>query len=123
MDSKQFGWDTRVNSDPSSSDFSFSLGEEAFFIVGLHPNSLRKARQFESPLLMFNLHDQFERMRESGTFESFQKQIRKNDLAFSGSLNPNLDDFGMDSEARQYSGKKVDEEWRCPLKVNKNYDL
>jgi len=32
-----------------------------------------------------------------------------------GSLNPNLADFGERSEARQYSGREVEEHWRCPF--------
>jgi FPC/CPF motif-containing protein YcgG len=26
-----------------------------------------------------------------------------------------LEDFGENSEARQYSGRKVGEEWKCPF--------
>jgi FPC/CPF motif-containing protein YcgG len=32
-----------------------------------------------------------------------------------GTLNPNLADFGERSESRQYSGREVEEGWRCPF--------
>ena len=44
----------------------FSLSGTAFFVVGLHPNASRPARQFSSPVLVFNLHAQFERLRADG---------------------------------------------------------
>ncbi len=53
-------YDERVRPHPDDPHFSLSLGGEAFFIVGLHPNASRKARRFEVPTLVFNLHDQFE---------------------------------------------------------------
>ena len=38
-------WDPKVSSDPESRKFSFSLLGEAFYIVGMHPGSSRKARR------------------------------------------------------------------------------
>jgi hypothetical protein len=32
-----------------------------------------------------------------------------------GSLNPNLADFGEQSEARQYSGRATEADWVCPF--------
>lgn len=117
LDSEKFSWDARVSNNADEPNFSFSLGGKAFFVIGMNPNSSRKARQFETPAMIFNLHEQFERLREAGSFESIREQIRKNDLRFAGSFNPNIDDYGRSSEARQYSGKAVDENWLCPLKV------
>ena len=37
-------WDASVSSDTQSSDFSFSLGGRAFFVVGSHPNASRLSR-------------------------------------------------------------------------------
>ncbi|MBA3796937.1 MAG: YqcI/YcgG family protein, partial [Chloroflexi bacterium] len=37
------------------------------------------------------------------------------EVALQGSINPMLSDFGTRSEARQYAGREVDEEWRCPF--------
>jgi FPC/CPF motif-containing protein YcgG len=43
--------------------------------------------------------------------------VRKRDIAFSGSVNPMLQDFGESSEVYQYSGRKYDDSWQCPLKI------
>jgi FPC/CPF motif-containing protein YcgG len=37
------------------------------------------------------------------------------DLRLQGSLNPNLSDFGKKSDARQYSGRAVEANWKCPF--------
>ncbi len=108
-------WDANVSSDPESEDFSFSLGGRAFYIVGMHPNSSRKARQSPFPAVAFNLHWQFEKLREMGSYEKVRDKIRDRDKALQGSINPMLRDFGTESEAKQYSGRKVGEEWKCPF--------
>ncbi len=108
-------WDPAVSSDPSNKDFSFSLGGKAFYIVGLHPNSSRMARQTPYPTIAFNLHWQFEKLREMGTYEVVRDKIRERDTKLQGNINPVLQDFGENSEARQYSGRKVGEEWKCPF--------
>ncbi len=108
-------WDREVSSDPENPDFSFSLAGRAFFIVGMHPNSSRKARQSPVPSIAFNLHWQFEKLREMGTFETVRDKIRERDIELQGSINPMLKDYGQESEARQYSGRKVGEDWKCPF--------
>jgi len=60
MDALNYNYDKRVSIQPSSAHFSFSLKEEAFYIIGLHPASSRKARQFSYPALIFNPHSQFD---------------------------------------------------------------
>ena len=108
-------WDPAVSSDPSNKDFSFSLGGKAFYMVGLHPNSSRMARQTPYPAMAFNLHWQFEKLREMGTYEVVRDKIRERDTELQGTINPVLQDFGDNSEARQYSGRKVGDEWKCPF--------
>lgn len=108
-------WDASVSDDPNSHDFSFSVLGHAFYIVGMHPNSSRKARQSPYPLLVFNLHHQFERLREFGTYKFTRNTIRKRDRAMQGSVNPMLTDFGKGKEAMQYSGRKVKDDWECPF--------
>lgn len=108
-------WDATVSSDPADPDFSFSFAETGFFIVGLHPGSSRYARRFPWPTLIFNAHDQFERLRKQNQFELMRKMIRARDYKLQGSLNPNLNNFGERSEARQYSGRAIEEAWRCPF--------
>ena len=115
IDHRQFGWDTSVSADPADPQFSFSIGGRAFFIVGLNPRASRKARTVTRPTLVFNLHDQFERLRERGKFEKFMKMIRARDIAYQGYLNPVLKVFGESSEARQYSGRAVPDDWACPF--------
>ena len=39
IDAQEYNYDKRVSSDPNSKDFSFSIKEEAFYIIGLHPAS------------------------------------------------------------------------------------
>ncbi len=117
IDSQHFGYDKRVDMNPSAPEFSFSLKEEAFFIIGLHPTSSRPARQFKYPALVFNPHLQFEQLREANKYQSIKYAVRKRDIAYSGSINPMLTDFGEASEVYQYSGRKYDEQWQCPLKI------
>lgn len=108
--------DPRVSSDPDNPHFSLSFGGEAFFIVGLHPQASRPARRFERPVLVFNLHDQFEQLREQGRYERLRTKIIERDVALAGSANPMLARHGTISEARQYSGRDVGEpEWVCPF--------
>jgi FPC/CPF motif-containing protein YcgG len=114
-DHDQHAWDPRVSSDPSNANFSFSIKEEAFYIIGLHPGSTRKARQFQYPAIVFNPHDQFERLREAHRYDIMKETVRKRDTVFSGSVNPMLSDFGRSSEATQYSGRVYDENWKCPF--------
>lgn len=108
-------WDENVSDDPNDSEFSFSVKGKAFFIIGMHPKSSRLSRQAPYCTVVFNLHWQFEKLREMGTYESFKKRIRKRDEALQGFINPVLRDFGTDSETKQYSGREVESTWKCPF--------
>ncbi len=118
IDASSYKYDDRVNHDPASPEFSFSLKEESFFIIGLHPASSRPARRFSYPALVFNPHQQFEDLRASGKYDKMKHVIRKRDIALSGSVNPMLTDFGNASEVYQYSGREYKSDWECPLKIN-----
>jgi FPC/CPF motif-containing protein YcgG len=118
LDAENYGYDKRVDSNPSSVNFSFSLKEEAFYIIGLHAASTRRARQFRYPTLVFNPHAQFEYLRQTKKYEPMKNIIRKRDVAYSGSVNPMVEDFGKSSEVYQYSGQQYDDSWQCPLKIN-----
>jgi uncharacterized protein len=109
-------YDPRVSSDPADATFSLSFGGEAFFVVGLHPGASRASRRFEVPALVFNAHDQFEILRKDGRYDTMRETILKRDAAYSGSVNPMVARHGEISEARQYSGRQVDESWRCPMR-------
>jgi FPC/CPF motif-containing protein YcgG len=108
-------WDARVSADPSREDFSFSVAGRAFFVVGLHPNASRLARRTPVPCLVFNFHEQFETLKASGKYQLMQQAIRARDIALQGSVNPVLARFGESSEARQYSGRAVEQNWKCPF--------
>lgn len=108
-------YDHRVSADPSDPHFSLSFGGEAFFVVGLHSEASRPARQFPLPTLVFNLHAQFEQLREDGRYERMRAKILERDEELAGSINPMLARHGDASEARQYSGRLVDDDWACPF--------
>ncbi|MGQ4274503.1 guanitoxin biosynthesis heme-dependent pre-guanitoxin N-hydroxylase GntA [Terrihabitans sp. B22-R8] len=107
--------DPEVDSDPESPHFSFSVGGEAFFIVGLHPNASRPARRFEAPAIVFNIRRQFEMLREQGKYERLRESILERDLALAGTPNPMIARHGEASAARQYSGRAVANDWQCPF--------
>lgn len=113
--------DPRVSTDPADPHFSLSFAGEGFFVVGLHPNASRPARRFPRPALVFNLHDQFERLRAEGRYEKLRTAILDRDVALAGSINPMLARHGSQSEARQYSGRAVDPAWKCPFEGRRTF--
>lgn len=108
-------WDATVDPDPDSPHFSLSFGGEAFFAVGMHPGASRPARRFQTPAVVFNLHRQFEMLRLSGAYEKLRASILERDVNLAGAVNPMLARHGESSEARQYSGRAVEESWSCPF--------
>ena len=108
-------YDAAVSSDPENPHFSLSFGGNAFFVVGMHPGSSRPARRTAHPTLVFNLHEQFERLRAEGQYERMREKILVRDEALAGTRNPMLARHGDASEARQYSGRAVGSGWKCPF--------
>ncbi len=108
-------WDNNVSDNPEDSNFSFSINGHAFYIVGMHPKSSRMARKAPYPTIVFNLHSQFEKLREMGAYQKVRDKIRERDIALQGNINPVLEDFGESSEAKQYSGRNVGKTWKCPF--------
>lgn len=115
-DRKHFAWDERVSADPDSPEFSFSIGGEALYVVGMHPGASRPARRAPHPMLVFNLHEQFQELRRRGRYEAVKTAVRERDLELAGSVNPMLADFGEQSEARQYAGRVTGSRWACPFR-------
>lgn len=105
LDKLKYPHDKRVSKNPQDENFSFSLMEEAFFILMLHPQSPRFARRFTYPAIVFNPHVQFEKLRMKGIFKKVRDIIRSRDVILQGSVNPMLSDFGEKSEIFQYTGK------------------
>ncbi len=110
-------WDATVSANPEDHNFAFSFGGRAFYIIGLHPAASRWNRRFAWPTLVFNAHRQFDVLRADGRYTPLQSAIRSRETALQGSSNPMLANFGERSEARQYSGRAVGDEWRCPFHV------
>jgi FPC/CPF motif-containing protein YcgG len=50
-----------------------------------------------------------------GVYHKVRNKIRERDIALQGNINPVLEDFGERSEARQYSGRQVESNWKCPF--------
>jgi len=112
-------WSADVSTDPDDPKFSLSLAGHPFFVIGLHPGASRIARRAPFPVLVFNSHRQFNRLRADGRYAKMQKATRARDTSLQGSINPNLADFGTAAETRQYSGRAVEANWRCPFHVRK----
>ncbi len=108
-------WADGVAADPENPHFAFSVAGTAFFVVGLHPAASRVARRAPLPTLVFNLHAQFERMREDGRYQRMRDTIRRRDTDLQGYLNPMVSDHGESSEARQYAGRAVPADWTPPF--------
>lgn len=117
LDAPLHGWDGSVSSDPADAQFSFSIGGRAWYVIGLHPRASRKARRLNMVALIFNPHAQFQELRSRGRYHAVRDRIRERDRQLQGSVNPMLADHGTTSEARQYSGRAVDDAWRCPFRA------
>lgn len=109
------GWSKDTDADPQSNNFSLSVAGQSFFVIGLHPGASRPARRFDHACLVFNSNAQFASLRQDGRYDQMKSIIRERDKALAGSINPMLRDFGIGSEAAQYSGRRVGEEWACPF--------
>lgn len=107
-------WDETVSSNPDNPHFGFSVAGRAFFVIGMHPAASRQARRAPLPVLVFNLHSQFEQLRASGHYDRIRDTVRKRDVRLQGCPNPMVADHGVRSEARQYSGRVVGDDWRPP---------
>lgn len=111
------GWkaDPLTSTDPADPMFALSFAEESFFAIGLHPGASRPARRFQSPAIIFNLHEQFRTLRAEGRYEKMRHTILARDERLAGSVNPMVARHGDVSEARQYSGREVGDDWKCPF--------
>lgn len=115
LDAPLHSWDPTASANPDHPTFAFSFAERAFFIVGLSPASSRWSRRFAWPTLVFNAHQQFEQLRRRGKYASIRATIRAREDALQGKSSDFLSDFGEQSEARQYAGRPVEEDWQCPF--------
>lgn len=107
-------WDAKYSTNPDEPSFKFSFGGSAFYVVGLNPYASRVARRYARPALVFNPVWQFERLRDVEQLDGLIDRIRRREVAFEGSINPNLEYEGVLSDALQYSGRPVSPDWQCP---------
>lgn len=108
-------WDPHFSSNPADQNFCFSLGGDAFFTVGMHPHSSRKARRMRFSTIVFNLFEQFEELERKGRYASTVSANRKLDIALQGSINPMVKEYGDKWESIQFSGKANPPNWQCPF--------
>ena len=52
--------------------------------------------------MVFNLHGQFERLREEGRYQRMREKILERDRELAGDINPMLDEHGKSSAARHW---------------------
>ncbi len=116
---KGIDWPTGASANPNDRNFSFCIGGESFFVVGLHPSTSRPARRFKWPVLVFNLFSQFELLKIHGVFNSTVENNRKLDNKFSGTVNPMAEKYAEKWESIQFSGKNNPSNWKCPFQFVK----
>ena len=115
IEKRDLDWGPHRDSNPEAPGFCMSLGGEPFFVVGMHPNSSRKARKFPFSTLIFNVFEQFEELEALGQYNPMVKTNRQRDVKFQGSVNPMVLNHGDAWEAIQFSGKENPPTWKCPF--------
>ncbi|MDT0456374.1 guanitoxin biosynthesis heme-dependent pre-guanitoxin N-hydroxylase GntA [Streptomyces sp. DSM 41527] len=114
-DSLTYPWAEGYDHDPSSGAFAYSVAGHPFFVIGLHETHSRIGRRPPFPMLAFNSHAQFDRIKAAGLWDRLQEKIRKQDIELQGNINPNLVEYEQLSEARRYSGRRKPADWACPF--------
>lgn len=114
-DAKSHRWAEGYSSDPGSGEFAFSVAGHPFFVIGLHETHVRLGRRPPFPMLAFNSHEQFRRIKGAGMWDRLAEKIRKQDIRLQGDINPNLREYEQLSEARRYSGRPKPADWQCPF--------
>ncbi|MEV6315412.1 guanitoxin biosynthesis heme-dependent pre-guanitoxin N-hydroxylase GntA [Streptomyces sp. NPDC051776] len=114
-DAEDHHWADGYSSDPESREFAFSVAGHPFFVIGLHETHRRWGRRPPFPMLAFNSHEQFNRIKGAGMWDRLTEKIRKQDIKLQGDINPNLHEYEELSEARRYSGRPKPAEWQCPF--------
>lgn len=115
LETQATDYDSRFSNNPEDKNFCFSLGGKAFFVVGLHPESSRRSRQFPWPTLIFNVFEQFDQLAQQGKYQPMIQINRQRDIRFQGNANPMALEHNDDWEAIQFSGKNNSKKWKCPF--------
>lgn len=103
----------RPLSETEKDDPGFVFCDREFFVVGLHPASSRWARRFAWPTLVFNALTHSEELQRAGKYGRMQEKTLARDLRLQGTENPSL----PFSQVAQFSGRKVDADWECPVEL------
>ncbi|WP_280236033.1 guanitoxin biosynthesis heme-dependent pre-guanitoxin N-hydroxylase GntA [Nocardia cyriacigeorgica] len=114
-DADKYAWADGYSCDPQSGEFGYSVAGHPFFVIGLHETHRRFGRRPPFPMLAFNSHEQFGRIKAAGMWDRLAEKIRKQDIMLQGDINPNLLEYEQLSEARRYSGRPKPADWQCPF--------
>ncbi|MFE2186691.1 guanitoxin biosynthesis heme-dependent pre-guanitoxin N-hydroxylase GntA [Streptomyces sp. NPDC059455] len=115
QDSRSYRWAEACSSDPQAREFAYSVAGHPFFVIGLHETHRRWGRRPPFPMLAFNSHEQFDRIKGAKMWDRLAEKIRKQDIQLQGDINPNLLEYEELSEARRYSGRPKPADWQCPF--------
>lgn len=115
QDARTHRWADGYSSDAGSGEFAYSVAGHPFFVIGLHETHRRWGRRPPFPMLAFNSHEQFDRIKGAGMWDRLADKIRKQDIKLQGDINPNLHEHEQLSEARRYSGRAKPADWECPF--------
>ena len=109
-------YDHRVSADPEDPHFSLSFGGEAFFVVGLHPNASR-ARRGASRVRRWcsTCTTSSSACAKRADTSACAKRFSSATASWPATINPMLARHGEASEARQYRGRAVDDDWKLPV--------
>lgn len=104
-DKNKCGWSSESSSCVYDPVFSMSIGGFAHFIPFMSPVATTLSRWFPYPLVVFNPHFIFRKLREVGLFARWRDIIRQREkIAQGGWQNPKLADYGETGlEAPQYA--------------------
>ncbi|MEU8877301.1 guanitoxin biosynthesis heme-dependent pre-guanitoxin N-hydroxylase GntA [Streptomyces javensis] len=115
QDARSYRWAEGRSSDPQTREFAYSVAGHPFFVIGLHETHRRWGRRPPFPMLAFNSHEQFDRIKGAKMWDRLAEKIRKQDIQLQGDINPNLLEYEELSEARRYSGRPKPADWQCPF--------
>jgi uncharacterized protein len=113
MQAEYFGYAEGYSPVLNDSNFSFSFAGVSTFIAAFFNDSPRVSRRFGYTTLVFNIREQFNKLKAEGKFEAFKSAVKKREEKVQNNFNTNLSDFGSESEWRQYDS--IDTQSACPF--------
>ena len=104
-----------ISEDPQNEDFGFSWRDEVWFVNAGFPNHPRKSRDFQTPLWIINLQENFDLLRKAGWFDTIKMANAKREIEYQGSTNPVLADKGQKNQWQQVTSVQGQAEPKCPF--------